>query len=165
MINYKVIDFFHGLSPLKGYLWFLKDEKECILIKFDYTDILNKEEIFIEPDNHNILATNWAEFVWYIESYRPIKFLFKRYDNFLFISDLVISTEYTRQWIGSNMIKMIKSYAKEKKFDWLMTQTETVNFPAQKLYEKNWFIECGTHWIESYPYKELDWIAFEYHFK
>ena len=100
---------------------------------FDFTPeyITELQEKLEEPKAFQIIAKNdKGEFVGYIAASEII------FPDKLFIAELFVNPVFSGQGVATSLVEKSIAFAKQNELNGVMTETESDNIPAQKLYEK-----------------------------
>ncbi|MGB9778291.1 MAG: GNAT family N-acetyltransferase [Candidatus Bathyarchaeales archaeon] len=68
---------------------------------------------------------------------------FYKWNNSAYIITLLVDAKHRRKGIGTQLLKFMEDFAKEKRARILLFDTSTDNTPALQLYFKNGFRICG----------------------
>ena len=115
------------------------------MIEIEYKEKLDEDTLIIMDNEFNKLALKNG----IVCNYSPFSFVAKENNNFvglikghsyykeIFISDLIVLEKYRNQHIGTELIKTVEDYFKDKGFDNI--NLTTYEFEAVEFYKKRGF--------------------------
>jgi ribosomal protein S18 acetylase RimI-like enzyme len=77
----------------------------------------------------------------------------ENWNNFAYIEDIAVDTNFRRQGIGAELISWAQGWARERELAGIMLETQNNNLPACKLYERCGFRLAG---FDQFLYKGID---------
>lgn len=105
-------------------------------LNFSYTveNIKKYKDLVSDNSSFQIIATGpEGKFIGFVSSSE------KLFPNHIFLGELFVSPEFAGKGVGSTLISKVVEEAKQRGLAGVYTETELINEPAQRLYEKRGF--------------------------
>lgn len=102
-------------------------------LNFLYTpeNIQKYKDLISDNNSFQIIAYDpEGKFAGFVSSSEKI------FPGYLFLGELFVNPNFTGKGIGSILVGKVIEFAKQKNLDGVYTETELINEPAQRLYEK-----------------------------
>jgi len=140
-INYTIIKDVEEIEVLRN--------KSSFEYKYDQSTIELLKKNFVLEDSLYILAKKDEEFVAFCSVDRDWW-----EDNYFFIREILVSPNFLKQNIGTEIMNRCINHAKEKNATGIVTETALNNIPMQKLCSNIGFKKWDNpHWKEGITFK------------
>lgn len=125
-----------------------KDDYESLHFLYTADSIQKYKDLLKNETSYQIIAlSSKNEFVGFVSSAE------KLFPGYLFLGELFVNPNSQSKGIGTQLVGKVIDHAKQKNLAGVYTETELINEPAQRLYEKCGFQKAYNPNWEGITYK------------